>query len=158
MTQNVIQQRVTLARQGAHPQVIGRMPSGWLFMADTQPVAGYCILMADPIVPSINDLGGQDRAAYLADVVRVGDALLEATQAARINYETWCNQEPSLHTHIVPRYSTEADAQRIRPLCVAYDVAQARPFDTAVDGPLMQALRTILGIAPALPAHAGQEI
>ena len=158
MAQNIIQQRVILARQGKHPQVVGRMPSGWLFMADTQPVAGYCILMADPIVPSINDLAGQDRAAYLADVVRVGDALLGATQAARINYETWCNQEPSLHTHIVPRYREEADAQRIRPLCVAYDIAHARPFDAQVDGPLMHALRAILGIAPAQPPLTGPEI
>ena len=147
MTQNVIQHRVELARRGAYPKVIGRMASGWLVVADTQPVEGYCILLADPVVPSVNDLHGQ-RQDYLQDVVRVGDALLEVTGAARINYETWCNQAPSLHTHIVPRYATEPQAQRLLPLCVAYDIAQARAFDAQADAAFMQKMRKALGICP----------
>lgn len=148
MTQNVIQQRVELARKGAYPKVIGRMASGWLVVADTQPVEGYCILLADPVVPSVNDLQGQQRLDYLQDVVRVGDALLEVTGAARINYETWCNQAPSLHTHIVPRYATEPQAQRLLPLCVAYNIAQAREFNLAEDAAFMQKMRNVLGIGP----------
>lgn len=148
MADNVILQRVELARRGAYPKVIGRMASGWLVMADTQPVPGYCILLADPVVPSVNDLHGQQRLDYLQDVVRVGDALLKATGAARINYETWCNQAPSLHTHIVPRYATEPADKRLSPLCVAYDIAQARAFDACLDAEFMQKMRVILGILP----------
>ena len=148
MAHNVIQQRVELARKGAYPKVIGRMASGWLVVADTQPVEGYCILLADPVVPSVNDLHGQQRLDYLQDVVRVGDALLAVTGAARINYETWCNQAPSLHTHIVPRYAAESQAQRLLPLCVAYDIAQARAFDAHEDAAFMQKMRNVLGICP----------
>ncbi len=148
MADNVIQQRVGLARRGAYPKVIGRMTSGWLVVADTQPVPGYCILLADPVVPSVNDLQGQQRLDYLQDVVRVGDALLEVTGAARINYETWCNQAPSLHTHIVPRYTTEPADKRPYPLCVAYDIAQARAFDAHDDAEFMQKMRDVLGISP----------
>lgn len=148
MTQNVIEQRVELARRGAYPKVIGRMASGWLVMADTQPVEGYCILLSDPIVPSINDLQGQQRLDYLQDVVRVGDALLEVTGAARINYETWCNQAPVLHTHIVPRYVAEPSAQRLLPLCVAYDIGKARAFTAQHDVAFMQKMRAVLNIHP----------
>jgi arsenate reductase len=105
-------------------------------------------LLADPAVPSVNDLQGQQRLDYLQDVVRVGDALLEVTGAARINYETWCNQAPSLHTHIVPRYATEPQAQRLLPLCVAYDIAQARAFNLVEDAAFMQKMRNVLGIGP----------
>ncbi len=148
MVDTIIKQRVKLARGGAYPKVIGRMASGWLVMADTQPVQGYCILLADPVVPSVNDLHGQQRLDYLQDVVRVGDALLEVTGAARINYETWCNQAPHLHTHIVPRYASEPADKRLHPLCVAYDIAQARAFDTLEDAAFMQKMRKVLGICP----------
>lgn len=154
MADNIIQQRVALARKGAYPKVIGRMASGWLVVADTQPVQGYCVLLADPPVSSVNDLHGQQRLDYLQDVVRVGDALLEVTGAARINYETWCNLAPSLHTHIVPRYATEAADKRHLPLCVAYDIAQARAFDARKDGVFMQKMRKVLGIEPAEDAVA----
>lgn len=156
MTQNVIQERVELARRGAYPKVIGRMASGWLVVADTQPVEGYCILLSDPVVPSINDLHGQQRLDYLQDVVRVGDALLKVTGAARINYETWCNQAPSLHTHIVPRYATEAQPQRLQPLCVAYDIAKSRAFDAQVDLVFMQKMRQALDIQPGTQTDAPQ--
>ena len=146
MTKNVIQQRVEWAREGKFPQVIGRMPSGWLIVADTQPVQGYCQLLSDPIVPSLNDLQGQERMQYLADCVTVGDALLKATGAARINYETWCNQEPSLHTHIVPRYLTEADAVKTKPVCVGYAGISVRPFDLEQDTAFMEEMRKLLDI------------
>ena len=50
MADNIIQQRVALARKGAYPKVIGRMTSGWLVVADTQLVQGYCVPLADPPV------------------------------------------------------------------------------------------------------------
>lgn len=122
--------------------------SGWLIVADTQPVQGYCQLLSDPIVPSLNDLQGQERMQYLADCVTVGDALLKATGAARINYETWCNQEPSLHTHIVPRYLTEADSVKTKPVCVGYAGISARPFDVEQDTAFMEEMRKLLNIQP----------
>ncbi|MFT8657361.1 MAG: hypothetical protein ABF888_06825 [Acetobacter papayae] len=149
MPENPIQKRLVLARNGQDPRVIGRMESGWLVLADTQPLAGYCILMADPDVESLNAMPEAARLRYLSDTVRVGDALLQVTGAERINYETWCNLAPSLHTHIVPRYAHEAPTQRVLPMCVAYDVARARPFDGDADAPLMNALRKLLDITPA---------
>jgi diadenosine tetraphosphate (Ap4A) HIT family hydrolase len=149
VAENAIQKRLVLARNGQDPRVIGRMESGWLVLADTQPLAGYCILMADPDVESLNAMPEAARLRYLSDTVRTGDALLRATGAERINYETWCNLAPSLHTHIVPRYANEAPKQRVLPMCVAYDVAAARPFDSVADAPLMHTLRKLLDITPA---------
>ncbi|MDQ2861331.1 MAG: hypothetical protein M3T55_11550 [Pseudomonadota bacterium] len=141
---NMIEARVVAARRGENPFVIARLASGWLVIGDVQPLAGYCLLLADPVVESVNALGEAERARYWLDVSRAGDALLEITGAWRINYETWCNQEPSLHTHITPRYLTEAEADRRRPACVAYDWASARRFDPAVDGAFMARMRAAL--------------
>ncbi len=143
----MIEARVEAARRGENPCVIARLASGWLVIGDVQPLSGYCLLLADPVVESVNALGEAERTRYWLDVSRVGDALLDVTGARRINYETWCNQEPSLHTHITPRYLTEAEADRRRPASIAYDWANARRFDPAADGPFMARMRAILASA-----------
>jgi len=45
-----------MARVGTNPYVISKLPSGWLVIGDVQPLPGYCVFLADPVVPSINDL------------------------------------------------------------------------------------------------------
>jgi diadenosine tetraphosphate (Ap4A) HIT family hydrolase len=141
---NLIEQRVAQARAGANPYVIARMASGWLVIGDVQPLPGYCLLLADPVAPSLNALDEGARTRYGLDVIRAGDALLAVTGAARINYETWCNLEPSLHTHIMPRYLDEPDDKRFKPACVAYDWATSRPFDAARDAAFMESVRQAL--------------
>jgi diadenosine tetraphosphate (Ap4A) HIT family hydrolase len=142
---NLIEQRVAEARAGRNPYVIARLPSGWLVIGDVQPLTGYCLLIADPVVASVNDLAEAGRIAHALDVIRVGDALIEISGAARINYLTLCNAEPSLHTHIVPRFADEPDEQRLLPPFQAYDWSAARPFDPALDKPFMDRMRARLG-------------
>lgn len=137
MMTNLIAERVRMARDGSNPYVICKLPSGWLVIGDVQPLPGYCLLLADPVVASLNDLDDSARAAYASDMARVGDALLACTDAFRINYETWGNAEPALHTHIMPRYLSEREDTRRKPACMSYNWSTSRAFDIAVDEPLM---------------------
>ena len=141
---SVIEQKVESARASQNPQVIAKMESGWVMMGDTQPLEGYCVLIADPIVPSLNDLSEGARIAYQRDSALVGDALLRVTGAARINYETWCNLDPKLHTHIVPRYRDEPEAKRTLVPREAYDWARGRPFEPTRDAEFIQKMRSAL--------------
>ena len=95
----LITERVELARKGENDKVICRMASGWAVMGDVQFLQGYCLLLPDPVVPSLNDLDADARAAYLLDMARIGDAVLQVTGAARMNYEILGNSEPELHCH-----------------------------------------------------------
>lgn len=126
---NLIETRVALARLGQNPYVIAKMASGWAVIGDVQPLKGYCLLLADPVVGSPNDHDGAQRAAYALDTLRIGDALLKLTGAARINYMTLANVEPSLHTHIVPRYADEDPIKRQMGPFQAYDWSRARATD-----------------------------
>jgi len=138
---NLITERVALARHGQNPYVICRMKSGWLVIGDVQPLPGYCVLLADPVVESINTLDQAQRAQYSLDVIQAGDAVLAVTEAYRINYETLGNNEPALHTHIIPRYRTESDEKRRRVAWVVYDWATSRKFDPVQDGPFVERMR-----------------
>jgi len=81
-----IPERILNARAGTNPALICRVTSGWAVMCDAQFLRGYTILLADPVVSSINDLELRKRAEYLRDMTLIGDALLEVTSAFRINY------------------------------------------------------------------------
>jgi len=134
-----------MARVGTNPYVISKLPSGWLVIGDVQPLPGYCVFLADPVVPSINDLSEADRVQYSLDVLRAGDALLAVTNAYRINYETLGNTEQALHTHIIPRYLDEPDDKRKMPAMMMYSWAEAEPFSAELHGEMVERMRNWLG-------------
>lgn len=141
---NLIADRVALARRGENPWLITKLPSGWLVIGDVQPLLGYCVFLADPVVPSINDLAEEARVQYSLDVLRIGDALLAVTGAYRINYETLGNTEPALHTHIIPRYADEPDEKRKMPAMMVYSWPDVPAFDAVAHGGLVADIRAAL--------------
>lgn len=141
---NLITRRVASAQSNQNPYVVAKMKSGWLVIGDVQPLIGYCVFLADPVVPSINDLTDADRVQYSLDVLRVGDALLATTEAYRVNYETLGNSEPALHTHILPRYPNEPEEKRKYPAMMVYSWKEAPKFDPSVHGGLVEKLRNFL--------------
>jgi len=156
-----IHRQVSAAREGREPRVIARLFTGWAVFGERQFVRGYVLLLPDPVVPSLNALGAQERSQFLLDMARLGDALLKVTNAARINYAILGNLEPALHAHVVPRYSDEPEAVRsAHPW--AYDWEAAPRFDRAGSRELAEALRrelTRMGITKPMrydPSQVGR--
>ena len=147
-----IANRVARIERGEDPQLIAKMPGGYAILANQQPseITGCCMLLPTPVVPSVNDLDGAARAAFMTDLVRLGDAVLEATGAERINYLILCNQVPELHGHVVPRFAGEDPTRRKLGPFEAYDFPNARKADaTGPDAALVARLKAALG--PASP-------
>lgn len=138
--QTLIHQRVEQAHRGENPCVITRCASGWIVLGDPQVVCGYCLLLPDPVVPTLNALDRPEREVFLREMTQLGDALLEVMNAARINYEILGNLEPALHAHVIPRYADEPESLRTRPVW-AYDWAAAPTFDARRDRALMDEIR-----------------
>jgi diadenosine tetraphosphate (Ap4A) HIT family hydrolase len=128
--ETVIHRQVVAAREGREPRVIARLFSGWALFGERQFVRGYVLLLPDPVVPSLNALGSQERTQFLLDMARIGDALLKVTGAARINYAILGNLEPALHAHVIPRYIDEPEKLRTtHPWAYNWEAAPA--FDRA---------------------------
>jgi diadenosine tetraphosphate (Ap4A) HIT family hydrolase len=138
-----IHRQVEACRAGNEQAVIARLPSGWAVMGQSQVLAGYSLLLPDPVVPHLNVLGAAERDRFLADLGRLGDAVLAATGALRINYAIFGNLEPALHAHVHPRYADEHAAMRTNNPW-AYDWTQAPRFDLQLHGPLRDAIRARL--------------
>ena len=142
-----ITNRVERIRRGEDPQLIARMPSGWAILANQQPdaITGCCMLLPDPVVSSVNDLDDGARAKFMGDFVLLGDAVLDATGAERINYLILCNQVPELHGHAIPRFAGEDPERRKLGPFEAYDFPNARRVDaTGPDAELLGRLKMAL--------------
>ncbi|MGB5103880.1 MAG: hypothetical protein WBO04_11265 [Steroidobacteraceae bacterium] len=135
-----IHRRVAACRAGADPTMIARLATGWAVMGDPQVLGGYCLLLPDPVAPHLNAMTPAEQAAFLADMARLGQAVLELTGAIRVNYALFGNVEPALHAHVFPRFATEPDGLRTANPW-GYDWSAARPFDVVADGALLGSLR-----------------
>ncbi|MCG9895358.1 MAG: hypothetical protein MH204_07780 [Fimbriimonadaceae bacterium] len=138
-----IHEIVEAYRQGLHVPAVTKVRSGWVVLGETQITTGYCLLLPDPVVSSLNEMGAEARAYFLRDMARVGDALLATADAERINYEILGNVEPVLHAHIIPRYSDEDEILRPQPVWL-HDWEAAPGFDLDEHGGLADQIRAAL--------------
>ncbi len=137
-------ERLALLAAGDSPYEISRMRSGFAVMGDHQYFRGYCLLLAYPLVSSLNDLSGEARTAFLEDMALLGDAVLRVTGAVRINYSIYGNLDPFLHAHIFPRFADEpAEYRTIPPMSVpaALRLAEEHAFSPERHGDLLSAIR-----------------
>lgn len=141
----LIHERVEQCRAGRNEKAICRISSGWVVLGDVQFLRGYSLLLADPVVPSLNHLDKDARKAFLYEMSLIGDVLLEITGARLINYELLGNMEFALHAHLFPRFENEPAELKHYPAWF-YDkqVRAATPFDSQRDKPLMDAIRSAL--------------
>lgn len=144
---------VEACRAGTNPALIARLSSGWAVLGDHQFLAGYCVLLADPPVGHLNELDELQRTQFLADMGRLGAAVLQATGAVRINYAIFGNLEPALHAHVHPRYADEPEPQRLSNPW-SYDWAAGPRFTAPMHAPLLVEIRDYL--LADLPPRAGR--
>lgn len=144
-----IHRRVADARAGRDNTLLGRCASGWAVFGQRQFVAGYLLLLPDPVVPDLNSLTPEKRVQFLLDMSRLGDALMRVASPMRINYAIFGNLEPALHAHVIPRYRSEPEHMQTQQPWV-YDWNAAPEFDATAAAPLMKSLRSELAQLGAL--------
>ena len=99
--------RIGSAINGTNQMIITKMKSGYAVIGDTQFLPGYCVLLPNKKVNSLNELSFEERKKFLADMTIVGDAISFVCNPKRINYEILGNSDEFLHAHIFPRYYWE---------------------------------------------------
>jgi diadenosine tetraphosphate (Ap4A) HIT family hydrolase len=126
---------VAQCRAGDYAPLVLQVPSGWVVLGERQVFPGYCLLLPDPVVPDLNALAQPARARFLSDMAMIGDALIDALGADRINYAMFGNAEPALHAHLFPRHRSEPEATRsAQPW--ALDWSRAPAYADAAHAPL----------------------
>lgn len=114
--------RIGSALRGRNPTVVRRLTAGFAVIGDTQFLPGYCVLLVDdPAVGRLSELARDRRAAFLADMDRLGEAVERACGRLdpafrRVNLEILGNTDPFLHAHVWPRYAWEPEELAGRPV------------------------------------------
>ena len=135
-------ERLAEHRRGENPRLVAQMPSGFLEMAPFQFRPGYCLLLADPLVPSLDRLPPEDALAFLADCDRAARAIVAETGAVRVNLSIYGNLDPFLHAHLVPRFADEpADEATLQPMSLPLAVRESVPWN---HGDLLSRLKSRL--------------
>lgn len=109
-------------------------------LGDSQFLNGYCLIYPDPVVAHLNELDADGVKTLMYEASVVGDALLDITGAARINYEILGNLAPALHVHIFPRFHSEPSELRTKPVWF-YDWDSGPAFDAVRHQDLMESIR-----------------
>jgi hypothetical protein len=126
-----VTERVKLCRSGLEPLLVARLKSGWFCLSEVQPLGrlAYGVLYHDALPPGLNALDRASQAQWGADTALCGEALINVLHAARANYETWGNVDPSLHTHITARFLDESPELGAAPPRQAYDWSKGIVLD-----------------------------
>ena len=105
--------RVGSALRGENPTVIRRLEAGFAVIGDVQFLPGYSVLVvAEPGVDRLSDLPRGKRAAFLAGMDLLGEAVERTCRRLdpafrRVNLEILGNTDAFLHAHVWPRYEWE---------------------------------------------------
>lgn len=105
--------RIGSALRGANPTVMCRLTAGFAVIGDTQFLPGYSLLLTDdPAVQRLSELSRPRRAAFLADMDLLGEAVERACTRLdpafrRVNLEILGNTDAFLHVHVWPRFDWE---------------------------------------------------
>jgi diadenosine tetraphosphate (Ap4A) HIT family hydrolase len=126
--------------------LILKMPSGRAVLGNSQLLPGYCLLIAEPEVPSLNDLPLESQMVFLRDMALLGRALQDVTGCARVNYSVYGNTDPFLHAHVFARYAWEEPSRAKHPVWLSYNAQErdAVEFKLESHGTLKANLRTRL--------------
>lgn len=108
--------RLEAALKGENPTVVTRLESGFVVLGDSQMLPGYCVLLAHPMVESLEALPFQKRLTFLRDMTLLGQAIQDVYKANRINHGIFANYDPYLHAHVWARYAYEVEERRIHPV------------------------------------------
>lgn len=135
-------ERLEAHRRGENPRLVARMASGFLEMAPFQFRRGYCLLLADPFVPSLDRLSPEDAVRFLADCDRAARAIIAETGAVRVNLSIYGNLDPFLHAHLIPRFADEPEAEAtVPPMSLPLTVRESCAWSADAHSELMDRLR-----------------
>ena len=119
----------------------GQFTDAYLQRADVQ--RGYTIVIwRGRHVTEPTELEDAEAAGYWRELLTVARALLDVYKPLKMNYETLGNSLPHLHTHLIPRFTTDPRPGEPFPLSATQPDATVPEAQLQADA---LALRKLLG-------------
>jgi len=101
--------------------LVWRFPHSFATLGPWQFYTGYCVLVSRKPATELSQLGSH-RAAFLAEMAILAEAICDCFRPHKLNYELLGNVVPHLHWHLFPRSAD--DPEKLRPVWFALDRAE----------------------------------
>lgn len=143
-------ERIAQIQAGANPYFVAELETGYVVLGDYQFYKGYTLFLCKEHKTELHQLDPDFRLQFLKDISDVAEAVYQAFQPEKLNYELLGNGEPHLHWHIFPRYAD--DPMPGKPIWQLDKAIRTAVIPTEVElKELKEKLRTALKKTAGLP-------
>ena len=99
--------RIKQIQDNSNPYFVTELPSGYVALGDFQFYPGYTVFLSKIHATELHELPKADRSQFLEDMAIVAEAVFNAFQPLKLNYELLGNLDSHMHWHIFPRYADD---------------------------------------------------
>lgn len=99
----LICERIKLIEQGKNPYFVKELSTGYVVIGDHQYFKGYTLFLCKYHEIELYDLKYTTRMKFLEEMTLVAQAVANAFNADKMNYELLGNGDTHLHWHLFPR-------------------------------------------------------
>ncbi len=101
----LICERIEMIKNGTNPYFVKELETGYVVIGDHQYFKGYTLFLCKKHVTELHFLDENFRNKFLVEMALVAEAVYNAFDAEKINYECLGNGDSHLHWHLFPRKS-----------------------------------------------------
>ncbi len=95
--------RIQQTKDGTNPYFVYELETGYVVLGDHQHFKGYTLFLCKEHAAELHFLEPEFKLKYLEEMALVAEAVYNAFNPQKLNYELLGNGETHLHWHIFPR-------------------------------------------------------
>ncbi len=99
----LICERIDMIKNNQNPYFVKELETGYVVIGDHQHFKGYTLFLCKEHVSELHFLPKEFRLKYLAEMSVVAEAVYQAFQPDKLNYELLGNGDSHVHWHLFPR-------------------------------------------------------
>ena len=95
--------RIEMIKKGTNPYFVRELETGYVVIGDNQHFKGYTLFLCKEHKTELFQLEKMQKVKFLEEMSIVAEAVSEAFDAEKMNYELLGNGDTHLHWHLFPR-------------------------------------------------------
>lgn len=101
--------RINMIKEGTNPYFVKELETGYVVIGDHQHFKGYTLFLCKEHVTELFQLPSATKIKFLEEMSVVAEAVSNAFEAEKMNYELLGNGDTHVHWHLFPRKSGDLD-------------------------------------------------
>ena len=102
--------RIRMIKENANPWFVRELETGYIVIGDNQHFKGYTLFLCKEHNTELFHLDHSTKIKFLEEMSIVAEAVANAFDAEKMNYELLGNGDTHLHWHLFPRVSGDLES------------------------------------------------